>query len=85
MREGDATMADTYQITSQTPTTEIDPTGRGFQEVWEIAYKVTNGAARGTVGRITVTNADHTAEYVDRAIRSKISDLHDIASLGGTE
>lgn len=78
-------MANTYEILSQDPTTEISPTGRGFQEVWEISYKVTDGPARGTVGRITVTNADHTAEYVDRAIRSKISDLHAIASLGSAQ
>ena len=79
-------MADqAYEILSQAPTTEIDPTGRGFQEVWEIAYKVTSGPANGTVGRITVQNSDHNAAYVDRAIKSKISTLHDIASLGGAQ
>lgn len=75
---------ETYQILSQAPTTEIDPTGRGFVEVWEIAYKVVGGPANGTVGRITVQNSDHNAAYVDRAIKSKIAELHNIAALGGT-
>ena len=74
-----------YQILSQVPTTEIDPSGRGFMEVWEITYKVIGGAASGTVGRITVQNSDHNPTYVDRTIKSKIQALHDIASLGGTE
>lgn len=75
---------ETYQILSQAPTTEIDPTGRGFVEVWEIAYEVVGGPANGTVGRITVQNRDHNAAYVDRAIKSKIAELHNIAALGGT-
>lgn len=74
---------ETYQILSQSPTTEIDPSGRGFQEVWEITYKVIGGPANGTVGRITVQNSDHTPAYVDRTIKAKIAALHDIASLGG--
>lgn len=76
-------MADTYQITSQSQTTEIDPSGRGFVNVWEIMYKVIGGPAAGTVGRITVQNADHNATYVDRAIKEKIAALHSVASLGG--
>lgn len=76
---------ETYQILSQSPTTEIDPSGRGFMEVWEIAYKVIGGPANGTVGRITVQNSDHTAAYVDRTIKAKIAALHNIASLGGTQ
>lgn len=78
-------MADTYEILDQSPTTEVAANGRGFQEVWEISYKVTSGAAKGTTGRITVTNADHNAQYVDDAIRSKLADLHAIASLGGSQ
>lgn len=74
----------TYEITSQAPTTELDASGRGFVNVWEISYKVTSGPARGTIGRITVQNSDHNAAYVDRTIREKISALHEIASLGGS-
>ena len=77
-------MPETYQILSQAPTTEIDPTGRGFQEVWEISYKVIGGPASGTVGRITVQNSDHNAAYIDRAIKAKLAALHDIANLGGS-
>lgn len=75
---------ETYQILSQSPTTEIDPSGRGFMEVWEISYKVIGGPANGTIGRITVQNADHNAAYIDRTIKAKLAALHDIASLGGS-
>lgn len=75
-------MANEYSILSQDPTTDISPTGRGFMQVWEIVYKVTSGPAKGTIGRITVPNEDHNAEYVNNAIQSKIDDLHAIASLG---
>lgn len=78
-------MPETYTILSQNPTTEIDPSGRGFQEVWEITYKVVGGPANGTTGRITVQNSDHNAAYIDRTIKAKLADLHDIASLGGTQ
>ena len=76
---------ETYEILSQSPTTEIDPSGRGFMEVWEIAYKVIGGPANGTTGRITVQNSDHTPAYVDRTIKAKLQALHDIASLGGSQ
>lgn len=76
---------DTYKILAQNPTTEIDPTGRGFRDVWEISYEVIGGPANGTVGRITVQNSDHTPEYIDRTIKAKLAALHSIASLGGTQ
>ena len=75
-------MADKYQITSQTPTTSLDPSTMGFKEVWEIGYKVTDGAAKGTTGKLTVPEEDHNAAYVDAAIRDKLKDLHNIAGLG---
>lgn len=74
---------ETYEILSQAQTTEIDPTGRGFREVWEITYKVIGGPANGAIGRITVQDSDHNAAYVDRAIKSKIAALHSVADLGG--
>lgn len=77
-------MADEYQITSQSQSIEINPSGQGFHQVWEIHYKVTSGAAKGAVGYITVPDADHNAQYVDDAIRTKLADLHAIAGLGGS-
>lgn len=77
-------MAQDYRITGQDATTGIAPNGRGFQNIWEVSYLVTDGPAKGTTGRVDVPEADHNAEYIDRAIRSKISDLHDIASLGSS-
>lgn len=75
---------ETYEILSQAQTTEIDPTGRGFREVWEITYKVIGGPANGSIGRITVQDSDHNAEYVDRTIKAKLAALHGVASLGGS-
>ena len=74
---------ETYEILSQAQTTEIDPTGRGFREVWEITYKVVGGSANGAIGRITVQDSDHNADYVDRAIKAKLAALHSVAALGG--
>lgn len=74
-------MADIYSITGQKQNVQINPAGNGFDDVWEITYKVTDGAAKGTNGMVTVTEDDHNAKYVDQAIRDKINALHSIASL----
>lgn len=75
-------MADTYRITDQHETPDLDASGRRFVKVWEVSYEVTSGPAKGTVGMVTVQPADHTKAYVDQAIRAKISTLHGIAGLG---
>lgn len=75
---------DAYEILSQVQTTDIDPSGHRFREVWEITYKVIGGPANGALGRITVQDSDHNADYVDRAIKAKIAALHSVASLGGS-
>lgn len=75
-------MASDYTILSQSQTTEINPAGSGFMQVWEITYRVTAGAAKGTVGTLQVPEEDHDAEHVKAAIEAKIAQLHDVASLG---
>lgn len=77
-------MADNYTILSQNQSQELSQSMGGFQEVWNITYKVTDGSAKGTVGTVTVPEADHNAVAVKAAIEAKISDLSDIASLGGS-
>lgn len=72
-----------YNIMSQTQTTEINPSGTGFQDVWAITYKVLSGPAKGTVATINVPESEHNSEYVDAAIRDKISTLANVAGLGG--
>lgn len=74
-------MADSYVITSQKQDVRINPMGTGFENVWEIQYKVTSGPARGTVATITVPEEDHNAQYVGRAIAEKIKILDSIHSL----
>lgn len=71
-----------YQIMSQRQNVEINAQGTGFQNVWEVTYKVTSGPSRGTVGTVSVPEEDHNAEYVNAAITTKIGNLDDIASLG---
>lgn len=75
-------MANDYTILSQNQTTEINPSGTGFQEVWAITYRVTAGPAKGTVGTINVPDSEHDADYVKSAIEEKIQTLADVASLG---
>jgi hypothetical protein len=74
-------MADIYSITGQKQNVQINPSGNGFDDVWEVTYKVTDGPSKGTNGMITVTEDDHNAKYVDAAIREKITALHSVASL----
>ena len=78
-------MAKMYQVLSQKQDMTINPAGTGFENVWEITYKVTDGPAKGTVATITVPNEDHNATYVDSAINDKIAALHEIAQLGGSK
>lgn len=76
-------MASSYQILGQKQNVEINAQGTGFQNVWEVTYKVTDGPSRGTVGTVSVPEEDHNAKYVGQAIADKIAHLDNIASLGG--
>ena len=76
-------MADSYKITGQKQNVQISPAGAGFENVWDITYKVTSGPAANTVGTVTVLDADHNAKYVQQAIEEKIATLAAVASLGG--
>jgi hypothetical protein len=75
-------MPDTYKILSQKQDMVINPAGTNFDDIWEITYQVTSGAAKGTTGSVKVPESDHNATFVDSAIKAKMSDLGDIASLG---
>lgn len=74
-------MADNYTILGQKPNVAINPAGIGFQEVWEITYRVTSGPSKGTVATVTVPDSDHNAKYVKQAIEDKIKHLDDVAAL----
>jgi hypothetical protein len=75
-------MAQDYKVIGQKQEMNINPAGTGFTQDWVITYEVTSGAAKGSVATITVPASDHNTEYIDTAIRDKLSDLHGIASLG---
>ena len=77
-------MSTGYKILSQAPEFEISPAGNGFRNVWSISYEIMDGPARGTVGKLTVPEADHNAEYVGKAIADKIGHLDAISMLGQT-
>jgi hypothetical protein len=77
-----ADMAQDYRVISQRQTSQLNPGASGFENVWEITYRVTDGPAIGTVGTVTVNENDHNADAIASAIEAKISDLHAIADLG---
>jgi hypothetical protein len=74
-------MADNFTILTQKPNVSINPSGTGFQDVWEITYRVTDGPSKGTVGTLTVPEEDHNAAYISAAILAKVKDLDAIAGL----
>lgn len=74
-------MADNYKVLNQRPDVQISPTGLGFQDVWHITYQVTEGPAKGTVGTVTVNDAEHNAAHVKAAIEDKLKHVNAIASL----
>ena len=76
-------MAANYTILAQKQNVQINPAGTGFENVWEITYRVTNGPGKGTIATLTVPEDDHNAQYIGKAIEDKISNVHEIAQLGG--
>lgn len=74
-------MADNYTITSQKQNVQINPAGTGFEDVWDITYKVTSGPSKGTTATVSVPEEDHNAQYVAKAIMAKIADLDAIHAL----
>lgn len=75
-------MNDKFQVIAQRQNVEINAQGTGFQNVWEVTYKVTDGPSKGTVGTISVPEQDHNAKYVNDAIAAKVAQLDAIAALG---
>jgi hypothetical protein len=74
-------MADGYSVISQKQNVQINPASTGFEDVWEITYKVTAGPSKGTTATLTVPEEDHNATYVAKAILEKIADLDKVAGL----
>jgi len=62
-------------------TTQISPSGMGFQDVWEIVYQIDTGPAQGTQGTIRVPPGQYNAETVKAAINQLVTHQHNIAAL----
>lgn len=77
-------MAQEYKVLGQRQVMNINPSGTGFTNDWEVTYTVTSGPARGVTSTVTIPASDHNAEYVDDAIREQMSNLHGVASLGSS-
>jgi hypothetical protein len=75
-------MAQDYRVVGQRQVMNINPSGTGFTNDWEVTYTVTDGPSKGTTSTVTIPSTDHNAQYVDDAIREQIGNLHGVASLG---
>lgn len=75
-------MAQDYKVLSQQPRININAAGTNFSHDIEVTYQVTSGPAKGTVSTVNVPQSDHTADYVDAAIREQLANFHGVASLG---
>lgn len=75
-------MAQDYRVIGQRQVMNINPSGTGFTNDWEVTYTVTAGPAKGATSTVTIPATDHNADYVDGAIREQMANLHGVASLG---
>jgi hypothetical protein len=62
-------------------TTQISPSGNGFQSIWEVTYMIDTGPAAGTEGVVNVPASQYNAQVVKAAINAQVTHQHNIASL----
>lgn len=62
-------------------TTQINGSGNGFQDVWEVSYQIDDGPAAGTQGLVRVPASQYNAETVKAAINAQVTHQHNIAAL----
>ena len=62
-------------------TTQINQTGTGFSDVWEVTYMIDSGPAAGTQGQVNIPASQYNAETVKATINALVSHQHNIASL----
>jgi len=74
-------MADTWRVTSQRQTEELNPAGTGFESVWIVTYEVTSGPARGATGQVSIPAAQYGADAVRELIEAQVAALHEVAQL----
>lgn len=76
-------MADTWHIVQggQRQSTQLNASGTGFTDVWEITYQVDSGPATGTQGTIRVPQEFYSADYVKSQIDGAVAALDAVAGL----
>lgn len=77
-------MADNWIIVNpggQRLMTEINPSGTGFHQVWEVHYQVTGGPAKGTGGFVRIPASQYTADAVRVAVEAAVQQLNEVAAL----
>lgn len=62
-------------------TTQINPSGSGFEDVWEVSYAIDSGPGRGTQGLVRIPASQYNAETVKATINALVSHQHNIAAL----
>lgn len=62
-------------------TTQINPTGTGFSDIWEVTYMIDTGPASGTQGTVRIPTSQYNAETVKATINDLVSTQHNVASL----
>ena len=74
-------MADMWHVTSQNLRTVLADSGTGFENVWEVTFKVDSGPATGTVAMVRVPASMYNAETVQQAITASVYHIDQIAGL----
>jgi len=68
-------VADDWAVTGIRQESQLSENTDGFRPVFKVGYKVTDGAAQGTVGHVIIPATDYTHEVVNGAI-SRIVEQH---------
>lgn len=76
-------MADMWHIVpgGQRQSTQLNPSGTGFTDVWEITYVVDSGPAQGTQGTVRIPQDFYTADYVKAQIDAAVTEMDKVAGL----
>lgn len=76
-------MADMWHIVpgGQRQSTQLNPSGTGFTDVWEITYQVDSGPATGVQGTIRVPQDLYGADYIKAQIDAAVTALDQVAGL----
>ena len=71
-------MASDYTVGNPSMETSISDAGTGFVQSWKVPYKVTDGAAKGTVGHVLIPADQYNAATVHGAIRQAVDVHHQV-------